>query len=89
MDISHAIPLKVAGAFFVGSSTRRAKELTDEISNDLGDIVEDTTFEETLAVVGALNGVAAVVLPHAVDGMEERLTAQCRAAAGCAVHVVV
>ena len=63
--------------------------MTDVIPDNLGDIVEDTAFEETLAIVGALNGVTAVILPHAVDGMEESLSAQCRAAARCAVYVVV
>lgn len=81
LNICHAVPLKGPRACLVCSSTRRAKELTDVISDNLADIVEDTAFEETLAIIGALDSVAVVILPHAIDGMEKRLSAQCRAAA--------
>lgn len=90
LNRGHTIPSKVVVASLVRSITGRAKELANKTLNDyLGDIVENTALEETLAVVGVLNGVAVVVFPDAVDRVEEGATAECWATARGAINVVV
>lgn len=90
MNIAHAISPKIVEASFVRRITGRIKELAHKIVNDyLADIVEDTSLEETLAIIGSLNCVTVVVLPDAVDGVEERAAAQCWASTRSAIDIVV
>lgn len=67
-----------------------AEELVLEVgAGDLLDPVEVAALEEAAGVGAALEGVAVVVGPDAVDGVEDGVAAQGGAAAGGVLDVVV
>lgn len=64
------------GNAVVANGTVGAKERDgDVVADDLGHVVKDAALEETAHGGSALDGVAAVLCPHAVHGVEK-----CRAA---------
>lgn len=85
-----ARPAQRRAALFVGVLIRRPKELASVVRNDVLDVVENITLEDTArAGVPALEKVAFDVEPNVVDGVEQRLAAQRGAAAGRLGDVVV
>lgn len=80
---------KVVGASLVCRLGRRSKCLAlDGVLNDSSDVLENVSFSKDIATLADLKGVAGVILPVVVDGMQQSVTLDLRATTTSLVDVV-
>lgn len=80
---------KVVGASLVRRLGRRSESLAiDGVLNNSGNVLEDVSFSKNIATLTDLKGVAGVVLPVVVDGVQQGVTLDLRATAASLVDVV-
>ena len=87
--IDLARPTQLGDAVIADGAVGAKERDGDVVADDLGHVVKDAALEETAHGGSTLDGVAAVLCPHAVHGVEKCRTAERGTSARGHVYVVV